>query len=64
MKVLVLDVGGTHVKMLVTGKRQHCNLTPGPRMTAKVMVAGVKKAMSDAGGIRCHLDGLSRPRAA
>jgi polyphosphate glucokinase len=49
MKTLVLDVGGTHVKMLVTGQRQHLQFDSGPRMTAKVMVAAVKKALSQAG---------------
>jgi len=49
MKTLVLDVGGTHVKMLVTGKRQHLQFDSGPRMTAKDMVARVKKALSEAG---------------
>jgi polyphosphate glucokinase len=49
MKTLVLDVGGTHVKVLVTGKRQHLQFDSGPRMTAKEMVAGVKKAVAQAG---------------
>jgi len=49
MKTLVLDVGGTHVKMLVTGKRQHLQFDSGPLMTAKDMVARVKKALSEAG---------------
>jgi polyphosphate glucokinase len=49
MKVLVLDVGGTHVKMLVTGKRQHLEFVSGPRLSAKVMVKTVKKTMSNVG---------------
>jgi len=49
MRILVIDVGGTHVKMLVRGKRQHLEFTSGPRMTAKDMVAGVKKATAEAG---------------
>jgi polyphosphate glucokinase len=49
MKTLVLDVGGTHVKVLVTGKRQHLQFDSGPRMTAKAMVAAVKKAVAQAG---------------
>jgi polyphosphate glucokinase len=40
MKTLVIDVGGTHVKVLVTGKRRHLQFDSGPRMTAKAMVAG------------------------
>ena len=49
MKTLVIDVGGTHVKILATGKRQHLQFDSGPRMTAKDMVAGVKRAVSEAG---------------
>jgi polyphosphate glucokinase len=49
MKTLVLDVGGTHVKMLVTGKRQRLEFVSGPRMTPKAMVAAVKQATAKAG---------------
>jgi polyphosphate glucokinase len=49
MKILVIDVGGTHVKMLVTGKRQHLEFDSGPRLTARAMVAAVKKTMAQAG---------------
>jgi polyphosphate glucokinase len=49
MKVLVLDVGGTHVKMLVTGRKTRLQFDSGPRMTAKKMAAEVKKAVALAG---------------
>jgi polyphosphate glucokinase len=49
MKTLVIDVGGTHVKLLVTGKRQHLQFDSGPRQTAKAMVAAVKQATTQAG---------------
>jgi polyphosphate glucokinase len=49
MKVLVVDVGGTHVKIIVTGQREHLEFSSGPRMSAKAMVAGVKKVVSNAG---------------
>jgi polyphosphate glucokinase len=49
MKILVIDVGGTHVKMLVTGQRKHLLFVSGPDMTAKRMVANVKKTMLEAG---------------
>jgi polyphosphate glucokinase len=49
MKVLVIDVGGTTVKMLVKGKRKQLRFDSGPLMTAKIMVAGVKAAMTEAG---------------
>ena len=43
MNVLVIDIGGTHVKVLVTGARQPREFVSGPTMTPGVMVAGVKK---------------------
>jgi len=49
MKTLVIDVGGTHIKMLVTGKRQHLQFDSGPGLTAKAMVAAVKQAAAKAG---------------
>lgn len=42
MKVLVVDVGGTHVKILVTGKKRHREFASGPTLTAQQMVTGVK----------------------
>src|SRR6266849_240016 len=47
MKVLVIDVGGTHVKVLVTGEREPRKFDSGPTLTAKQMVAGVKKISAD-----------------
>ncbi len=46
-RVLVLDVGGTHVKMLVQGKRVHRKFDSGPTMTAQRMVRDVKQAVQD-----------------
>ena len=43
MKVLVVDVGGTHVKILANGQKQSREFPSGPTLTAKQMVAGVKK---------------------
>ncbi|TMH14760.1 MAG: ROK family protein [Betaproteobacteria bacterium] len=42
MKVLVVDVGGTHVKILATGQREHRQFVSGPTLTAEQMVTGVK----------------------
>ena len=42
-RVLVIDVGGTHVKILVTGQSQKREMDSGPQLTAQQMVAGVKK---------------------
>jgi len=43
MKVLVVDVGGTHVKILATGQREHRQADSGPTMTARRMVSVVKR---------------------
>ena len=43
MRVLVIDVGGTHVKVLVSGEREPRKFASGPALTARQMVAGVKK---------------------
>jgi len=43
MKILVLDVGGTHVKMAATGQDEVRKFASGPDMTPQVMVAKVRK---------------------
>jgi polyphosphate glucokinase len=43
MKVLVVDVGGTHVKILATGQDTSREFASGPELTAKAMVARVKR---------------------
>jgi polyphosphate glucokinase len=43
MKILVVDVGGSHVKILATGRKQKREIVSGPRMTARQMVSRVKK---------------------
>jgi polyphosphate glucokinase len=47
MKILVVDVGGTHVKMLATGQVVKRQMDSGPRLTPRRMVAGVQKATAD-----------------
>jgi polyphosphate glucokinase len=42
MKVLVVDVGGTSVKILATGQAEPRKFESGPTMTPRQMVAGVK----------------------
>src|SRR6059036_2593277 len=42
-KVLVVDVGGTHVKVLASGHREPREIASGPSMTASDMVAAVKR---------------------
>ena len=43
-KILVIDVGGTHVKVLATGQKTPVRIPSGSTMTADKMVAIVKKA--------------------
>jgi polyphosphate glucokinase len=43
MKVLAIDVGGTHVKILATDQKAPQKFVSGPKMTAKQMVSTVKK---------------------
>jgi polyphosphate glucokinase len=43
MKVLVVDVGGTHVKILATGQDTPREFASGPKLTARAMVTRVKR---------------------
>jgi polyphosphate glucokinase len=43
MNVLVIDVGGSHVKILATGETERRRFDSGPNLTPEQMVAGVKK---------------------
>src|SRR5689334_25302014 len=45
--VLVIDVGGTHVKVLATGEREERRISSGPNMTARKMVQDVKRVTQD-----------------
>jgi len=47
MNVLVVDVGGTNVKILATGQKESRNLPSGPALSPSQMVAGVKKLAED-----------------
>ncbi len=47
MNVLVIDVGGTHVKFLATGQTEKRKFDSGPKMTAAEMAAGVKRETTD-----------------
>jgi predicted NBD/HSP70 family sugar kinase len=44
MKVLVVDIGGTSVKFLLSGQQHPRKFRSGPELTAQQMVAGVAKA--------------------
>ena len=47
MKILVVDVGGTHVKMLATGQTRHRQFDSGPNLTPKEMVDHVLKSVKE-----------------
>jgi polyphosphate glucokinase len=47
MNILVVDVGGTHVKLLATGKTVKRQLDSGPRLTPGRMVTAVKALVAD-----------------
>jgi polyphosphate glucokinase len=47
MNVLVVDVGGTHVKIFATGQKEKREFSSGPTLTARQMVAGVKRLARD-----------------
>jgi polyphosphate glucokinase len=47
MNVLVIDVGGTHVKFQVSGQREPHKIDSGPTMTAAKMVTAVKPLIAD-----------------
>ncbi len=46
-KVLVIDVGGTNVKVLAAGKRKPRKVPSGPTMTARRMVDAVRPLVAD-----------------
>jgi polyphosphate glucokinase len=45
--ILVIDVGGTNVKVLATGQKDPIKIPSGPKMTAKKMVKQVREATAD-----------------
>src|SRR5262245_60428030 len=47
MRVLVVDVGGTHVKVHVSGEKAPREFSSGPTLTAEQMVAGVKTVAAE-----------------
>src|ERR1700723_3545987 len=46
-KVLVIDVGGTNIKLLATGQKDSRKIASGPSMTASKMVREVKNSAKD-----------------
>lgn len=45
--VLVLDVGGTNLKLRLSGEAEPVKVPSGPRFTPRALVAAVKKVMGD-----------------
>ena len=43
LKILAIDVGGTHIKVLATGRRTPLEIRSGPKMTAGQMVRQVRQ---------------------
>jgi polyphosphate glucokinase len=54
MNVLVIDVGGTHIKVLVSSQTNKRQFDSGPKMTPKRMVKEVRKLVAD-----WHYDAVS-----
>jgi polyphosphate glucokinase len=47
MKVLVIDIGGTHVKIMATGQATSREFESGPAMTPKRMISEIRKLAPD-----------------
>ena len=70
MKVLAIDIGGTHVKLLVTGQKEHSEFASSPGLTPAMLLAGVRQLAKDwkydgvsfgyPGGV-CHNRPLAEP---
>jgi len=58
MNILVIDVGGTHVKILASGEKVKREIDSGPTLTARQMVSNVKKL---AGGWEYNLVSIGYP---
>jgi polyphosphate glucokinase len=46
VKTLVIDVGGTNIKLLASGRRKPLKIPSGPRMTPGIMVREVRAAVA------------------
>ena len=47
VKILVVDVGGTNIKVLASGRRAPIKIPSGPRMTPRLMVHAVREVAKD-----------------
>lgn len=46
-RILVVDVGGTHVKLLVTGMKEPIKIPSGPTLTPGMMIRKIKAALKN-----------------
>lgn len=46
-RILVVDIGGTHVKLLVTGMKEPIKIPSGPTLTPRVMIQKIKAALKN-----------------
>src|SRR6266852_4894837 len=46
MKILVIDVGGSHIKVVATGRKTPVKIPSGPDLTARAMVRRVRTAVA------------------
>ena len=46
MRILVIDVGGTHIKVRASSRKNRVEIPSGPKMTANKMVAAVQKIIT------------------
>ena len=46
MDILVVDVGGTHIKILATGQSEKREFESGPKLTPRQMIKGIRKLAS------------------
>ena len=54
MKTLVIDVGGTNLKLFATGQPEVCKIPSGPEMTAEGMISAVREKPREAGITRSY----------
>lgn len=47
LRVLAIDVGGTHLKVLASGEREERKMVSGPRLTPAQLVKGVRAMTAD-----------------
>lgn len=58
MNILAIDVGGTHIKVLATGRTKPVGIPSGPKMTAREMV---KKVLQETTGWRYSVVSIGYP---